>query len=80
MCLSLFEIIFRHWSVEVGLTNQDAEKISVVPATINSTPYQNKTDFCKQTDKRYKFIYSIKLIEKLDAFASPLTTAREIFD
>ena len=40
---------------------------------INSTPYENKTDFCIQTDKLYEFFDSIKVIEKLDAFASLLT-------
>ena len=73
MYLSLFEIFFRNWYVEVGLTGQVAERTSVILATINSTPYKNKTDFCEQTDKLYGFIDSIKLIEKLEAFASSLT-------
>ena len=73
MYFSLFEIFFRHWSVEVGLTCQDAERISVILAIINSNPYKNKTDFCKRPHKLYEFIDSVELIEKLDAFASSLT-------
>ena len=73
MYLSPFEIFFRHWSVEVGLRCQDTERISVILAAINSSPFANKTDFCKQIDKLYKFIDSIKLIEKLETFASSLT-------
>ena len=59
MYLSLFKIFFRHWSVEVGITRQDAERISVILATINTTPYENKTDFGIQTDKLNEFIDSI---------------------
>ena len=48
MYLSLFEMFLRHWSVDVGLTRQDAERISVILAIINSTPHENKTDFSKK--------------------------------
>ena len=62
MYLSLFEIFFKHWSVKVDLTRQDAERISVILAIINSTPYENKTELGKQTDKLYEFIDSISWI------------------
>ena len=62
--ISLLEIFFRQWSVKVGLKLQDAERVSVILATINSTPYDNKTDFCKQIETLYEFIDSIILIEK----------------
>ena len=77
MYISLIEILFRHWSVEVALTSQDTERISVILAIINNTPYENETDFCQQTDKLYEFIDSIKLTEKLDAFALSLTMKGE---
>ena len=57
----MFSVII---SVKVGLKVQDAERVSVILATINSTPYDNKTDFYKQIDKLYEFIDSIILIEK----------------
>ena len=62
MDLSLFEIFFRHYSAEVGLTRQDAERISIILATINSIPYMKVklTFLCKL--KKYEFIDSIKLI------------------
>lgn len=59
MYLSLFEMFFKHWSVKIDLTRQDAERISVILAIINSTPYENKTELGKQTDKLYEFIDSI---------------------
>ena len=34
MYLSLFEIVLRHWSVEIGLTRQDAERISIFLALL----------------------------------------------
>ena len=57
----MFSVII---SVKVGLKVQDTERVSVILATINSTPYDNKTDFYKQIDKLYEFIDSIILIEK----------------